>query len=219
MVEFARKNVSDPMKHLEPGRLIPGLAAALAIAIGGISLAAWGVGRWDWLTLGESYVPVAPVTAMVFLLLGGSLALRVWFADRAFLMGLVRVGLGLSTLFAGTELVRTRWPMVPPWDRWGSAVELGYGAIQIRMAPMTAAVCILTAGAMIGTCPNFSLPKWTQLVARFAGAGGILLSGLVILAYAAGTPLGYANGQVPMAWLTALGFLSLCGGGSGGGPR
>jgi hypothetical protein len=75
------------------------------------------------------------------------------------------------------------------------------------MAPLTAAVFILTTLGFLGAGPSFASRRRVRYVAVLAALAGLLIAGIVVLAYIAGTPLGYMKGSVPMAWLTATAFL------------
>jgi len=196
------------MKSLNPTRIMAGVMAALAGGIGLFTLVAWGLDSWKLVTLGSDYIPMAPITALLFALLAASLAVRLRPAARPLVAWATHAGLMFAALAALAELFRLIRPMRLPWDRWGFGVETDFGVMQIgQMAPLTAGVFILTILAFAGTGAALSVRRWVRYLANLAALTGLLLGSLVILAYAAGTPLGYAQGTVPMAWLTATAFL------------
>lgn len=202
--------LAPDMKNINPTRVFAGVVAALVGGIGLFTLLAWGLDSWEMVTMGSDYIPMAPITALLFALLAAALAGRLWLADRRWVAGLTHAGVGLAILIAGAELVRVRWPFALPWDHWGFGVETGFGVMQIgRMASLTAVVFILTALGFVGTGAAFASSRWVRYPANLAALAGLLVCSLVVLAYIAGTPMGYMQGNVPMAWLTATAFVIL----------
>lgn len=198
------------MKNIDLTRVMAGIASALTGGIGVFTLVAWGLDRWEMVTLGSDYIPMAPITALLFALLAAAVAARLWMAERRAAMVAVHGGLVVAALVAVAELIRWMWPMALPWDHWGFGVETGFGVIQIgRMAPLTAAVFISSIVAFVGSGSAFASFRWVRYPANLAAIAGLLVGSTVILAYTAGTPLGYGHGAVPMAWLTATTFLVL----------
>lgn len=186
------------------------MAAALSGGVGLFTLAAWSLDRWELVTMGTDYIPMAPITALLFVLLASALAVRLWLAEyRPVVLGSY-AGVMLAALAAVAELVRWNRPSNLPWDRWGFGVETGFGVVQIgRMAPLTAVIFLATTLALTGTGAAFVARRWARYPANLAALVAALVGSLVLLAYAAGTPLGYGQGTVPMAWLTATTFLVL----------
>ena len=183
------------------------LAASLAAMIGLFALGTWQFGAWQLAAFGTQYVPMAPITALLFVLL--ALAQGAWLAwprHRLVRRG-VALASGLAAIAAVLVLVQA-WTGVPlPWERWFNPAAGQVGAIPLgRMAPLTAISFLLSAAALFLLA--FAHGTW-RLGALLAAAVVLVTGSLVAAGYAAGTPISYSGETVPMALLTALGFMAL----------
>jgi predicted ATPase len=95
------------MKPLLMRRFFAGLAAALVGGVGLFTLGAWVLDLWHLVAMGTSYIPMAPITALVFVFLAAALAGRLWLAGRRSVTWAIRAGMGCALAIAGAELVRT----------------------------------------------------------------------------------------------------------------
>ena len=130
-----------------PRRFAERTAAAVAV-LGLGSLAAGLAGRWNVLSLGADYIPVAPVTAALFLLLAGALAARL---RRVGSQAVANVGLaitGLTAVVAGLVAAQALGSFALPWDDWPPNGPRLAGAIPLgRMSPLTAVAFLFSAAA------------------------------------------------------------------------
>lgn len=182
-------------------RALAGIAAAISAGLGCFTLAAWAIDRWHLATLGQDYVPMAPITAVTCVLLAVSLASRlVWPKARS--TRFVAAACAFFPLAVGTLVAVQTWRFFPlPWDTWMLPADASSQAIPIgRMAPLTAAALLCTAVA-----------AWRGhgRVAALAGGTGLTIGVMATLGYVTGTPLHYDGSVVPMALLTALAFTAL----------
>lgn len=193
-------------KHAQ---MVGGLLAAVAAGLGGLALVAWEFNALTVAALGPDYVPMAPLTAVLFVLLGGLLAWRCFQAETDALdPRLVWGGAVVTAVVCGLELAQAWHGLALPWQGWmiGETTHIG-GIPLAHMSNLTAVSFLLVAAGLV-----LKTVGWEQhvppLAVGLAGLG-LLIGLLVVLGYATGSPLGYAEGNVPMALTTGLGFVLL----------
>ena len=178
--------------------------------VSGAALTGWFIGSVTLKGIRSSYIPMAPNSALVFLLLGASLALvatgsvRFLFLIRlAVVLAVTLVVARMSEYLSALELSVDHWIFRFPAERVGLA-PVG------KMAFFTAVTFLLLATA-------FFLLTWPKQ--RWANSVGQGLSIVVAfvgltfsLGYLYGAPLMYGGRSIPMALNTAICF-SLCGAG------
>ncbi len=202
-----------------------GAAGAIAIAIGG--LLGYLPGLQFLGRIHPGFIPMAPSTAVAFILLGGTLlglTLRDWSQLVLVLFGALAAlaalfgALEVAGHFSGSDL-SIEDALVP---------DAGYlGAIPIsRMPPSTGAAFFIAGIATLVLVVQRAIHSPRPHLERWAGClGGVVLATSIVfcLAYLYGSPLLYGRGAtVPMALTTAFGFLMLGAatiGASGGNPR
>lgn len=171
-------------------------------------LTSWLFGVWELLALGQDYVPMAPSTAFLFLLLGSSLFLHRRFPESRSAERFVRLAGAVVLVVGLTVLVRpllhggvsVEWVPVPSPPLRGD-IPVG------RMSPLTAVAFVATALAQLLVSPPLgSRRPWRQVASLLVIAG--MATGLVVLlSYAADAPLLYGGRTIPMAVPTALAFV------------
>ncbi len=195
---------------------------ALAAALGVMALGAWVVGEW---ALGSLHVArplvrlhiMAPTTAMAFLFTGLLLLLgpttRAPRASMAWLLVMGAFVLVLSGVWVDRLRVAGRvFPLLPPGSAPGGGPYFG------RMSPWTAllfALITLAAGLRFrsGEGASRRLVASQSLHLFVFGASGMVLAGLGFH-----TPLLLEGQIIPIAPMSALGFLVLAAGGLHDGP-
>jgi serine phosphatase RsbU (regulator of sigma subunit) len=181
------------------------VCALLTVVLGLLTIVAWTTG-WHILASGRSkYIPMAPSTALGFLLLGTALFLQAnpstKRAGRPLLMANVSLALAFPLLkllefFTGIQLRIEEWLVRDP-AMFGSVPTA-------RMSPVTASTFLL-AGSAMAALVVASLRRW----AGFLAAATVIIALLIILGYLYGTPLLYGGKIIPVALLTALAFLCI----------
>lgn len=182
------------------------VAAGATVAIALFALASWGLDIWHLQLLSNAHVPMAPSTALLFLLLGSCLiVVRLQPAlPRTWLIRTVTGSVAIVSLLAiaqqlsGIEsaLLLLLLPVLPSSD----AIPLGV------MSPVTAFSFLCCALALFaGFLPDKSSHGRRQLSA-LSSLLVILISLTVFLSYAVGAPLLYGSDTVPMAMITAICF-------------
>ena len=182
-----------------------GLAAA---ALGAATLVGWGF-DWPWLrSLGATFPPMPPDTALGFIILGLGLipvararpprwALLLARAGSA--AGVVYVSVRLVELTAGIDLSTDRWFFHPPRDNFGAASP---GRIPF-----------FTALIFLFTCAAFFFQTIAAMRRRAGRTIGFLavmvvtVSLVFSLGYLFGAPFFYGLPAIPMEFNTSLGFL------------
>ncbi len=183
------------------------VCSAVTAALGILGILGW-VSRLHVLAgVRVDYIPIAPSTAVAFILLAGALFLRARAPSRRFgKVGGMAAALLVSLLsflilldfVPGVHLEIEKFLLREPGT---------FGAVRTgRMSPITAANFLLAALAMLLLAP-----------ARRAPAGGaaglasivVAVSLVVLLGYVYGTPLLYGGKIIPVALPTAIAFLFL----------
>ncbi|MCJ8501477.1 sensor histidine kinase [Desulfatitalea alkaliphila] len=184
--------------------------ALTAAALGVVALAGWLAGQPRLAALGEDLIPMAPSTAVFFLLYGGVLFARSRYPEQARLRVvalLVFTGGTLAAMVLGL-LASTRTYLAV--ERLGLPMEgTVAGAPVGHMSPLTAG-CFLLVGVVYFLSrekrqdrPLLKMTAWclTLLLG--------LVSGVLLLAYLYGAPLLYHSGFIPPAATTSSAFLGV----------
>ncbi len=183
------------------------VTALVTALIGLFALGTWQFGTWQLATFGAQYVPMAPVTALLFLLLASAQGAWLAWPRHRLVRVWVVLASGLTAIAAALALVQTGLNQPLLWESWFNPAAGRVGAIPLgRMAPLTAVSFLLSAAAVL--LLMFGRGAWR--LGMLPAAGFVIVSGgLVAAGYAAGTPISYSGETVPMALLTALGFVAL----------
>ena len=192
------------------------MAALCSLGAGAIALLAllsWVSGNWKLGTLGTAYVPMAPVTGwMLILLSGGLLAHSRWPASRAArrcAFGAVAslAGLGLlvwAPRIGGLQTSVELW--LAPTAYTVEGVPVGI------MSPLTGLTISLATLALLLELQPFSRLRLSRWAAPALALAALLVSAAVLLSYLVALPLLYGSGATPMALPTAAAlFLLSCG--------
>ena len=95
--------------------LLAAVCAWLVVGIALLVLGTWVAGRWQMGTLGSDFIPMAPSTALLFLLLGAAVIIRARGAEgRAgvrFCFVAAGVALAAGALFSAQALLGFEWPL------------------------------------------------------------------------------------------------------------
>ena len=193
-------------------RLIPRTAAVCATSAGVVALAGsalWWSGQWRQATFGDEYVPMAPSTALLMLLLSIAAGLRSMpLAHRA-----ARVAEAVCTLLAliGGALFGLQFPGIAmPIESWLSGTSETVGGIPVgRMSPLTAGCFVLVALALFCGRPTEAIWRPLRSLGGWLSLAVLLLGGIVVAGYLCGRPFLYGGTTIPMAMLTGLAFLLL----------
>jgi signal transduction histidine kinase/CheY-like chemotaxis protein len=187
-------------------------SGAVAAALGGLAILGWVTPVRRLASIDPDYIPMAPSTALAFVLLGSAVLVSTAAPTRrAGTLVTIAASLLVSVVGAAhlVEFLVGRPPtldevLVPNPGRFGS-VPSG------RMSPLTAAGFLLAAAGLLAVLLGRARPAFGDL-GGFLTSLVLLLSVVVTLGYSYGTPLLYGGATIPMALTTALGFGALgCG--------
>ncbi len=189
------------------------LCGAVASFLGIVALLGWIPGLQFLASLHPLYIPVAPTTAVAFLLLGAILSvhsLRPWQGGSRVLAA------GTSALVSAYGLIKFAmlWTGLDlPLETFLYPTPAMLGGVPTgRMSPATGALFLMTG---IGICLVLlragKEPRDTTKGDVAGVLGGLVAAAALtfLLGYLYGSPLLYGSGIIPVAILTAAGFLSL----------
>jgi serine phosphatase RsbU (regulator of sigma subunit) len=181
-------------------RLAPLWCAGLTFFLCGLTLVGWTTGMQVLASIRTNYIPMAPSTALCFALVAAAIILQVrtrlrhgWFV-RA--LGLIVIFVAAAKLF---ELI-TGWGF--HLDAWLVHNPATFGTVLTgRMAPLTAVNFLFLAAGLLALTSHAR-----RRMAGGFGAAASIISMIVLLGYAYGTPVLYGGRFVPVALPTACAF-------------
>lgn len=171
-------------------------------------LASWVLGTWEIAALGSDYIPMAPSTAGLFLLLSGSLILYRRRPGSRVCILFVRVAGAIVMLVSLMVLTRSFAGFEVPVESWLVPSPPTVGNIPVgRMSPLTATAFLATALALMLRTPLTGSRRAIRQVASLLATAGMVTGLVVLLSYAADAPLLYSGQNIPMAIPTAVAFV------------
>lgn len=198
-----QKNIT-PLKPNLPAIIFNALTCLIAL----LGVISWFSGKWHLTTFGIGYVPMAPSTAVLLLLLSSSAILCFTYplkmTTRLFSFFSIILTAVVSFIVLGISFA----------DSWQTFETLIIGNPETinnipvgRMSPLTAIVFIL---GVISIMSSLNSSKGKKLFTNISNASSLMSAGIcsaVILGYSVDAPLLYGGKTVPMALLTAISFL------------
>ena len=185
-------------------------AGVVAAAIGLLALLGWFL-KWPLLASFEAgLIPMAPSTAVLFVLYGAAVCLRArqTLSRRAFRISVALVGLGtmvaLLLFTLGSLNIHLRV------EHLGLNLTQTVGQAPIgHMSPVTAFCFLLASLSFLASLPPVASRPWLNVPA-FGAAGLLAGTGFIfLLAYLFGAPLLYGGVFIPPALNTILAFAAL----------
>ncbi|MDO8595189.1 MAG: PAS domain S-box protein, partial [Sulfuricaulis sp.] len=192
---------SNPGPRGVPGRIVL-VCGAITAGIGALILVGWALG-WDALTtMGTRYIPMAPNSALLFVLLGSAVLVReVWPASRVIHRAAMVAAL-FSAVVAGVTLIG--FLIGVNIDDWLFRTARMLGAVPIgRMSPVTA-FCLVLAGVSL-----LLLECQARMWAAILGTLVMLVGSVCLIGYWFGTPLLYGGAVIPVALPASLALTAL----------
>ncbi|MDF1614520.1 cache domain-containing protein [Desulfurivibrio dismutans] len=195
--------------HLLTGAVV--FCALMVAGLGGMTLVGWLAEIDDLASFGTDKIPMAPSTALFFLLYGVMILLQVSppAADRR------RVLMSLPAL--PVTAVAVALLISSSLDRHFTIEHLGLditgtlnGMPLGHMSPLTAFSFLLAGAALLSLVVGRAGRRLLPFLVAFALASLLSLLGLaLLLAYLLGSPIFYGSGLIPPALPTALAFFLL----------
>jgi signal transduction histidine kinase len=192
--------------RLEPaGARTCAICAVLLGSMGTLALAGWLSGRLVLASGYPSLIPMAPLTALAFIVLAlVFLRLRLK-ADRDLLaaaVGAFICALGCVRLMALVSAT----PALPDVEAMLVRDAGSFGGVPLaRISPITAAGLALTGAAVV--LLSMQRGRWRIDAAGWLSATVALTGCVVLLGYAYGTPLLYGGSVIPVALPSGFGLL------------
>src|ERR1035441_9540061 len=192
---------------LSVGVLASGIVTS---ALGLLALLGWGL-EFPWLaSFGVDLIPMAPSTAVMFLLYGAAVCLRARLplSRRAFRISVTAGCLGalVALLLFTLGCLHMQWPV----EKLGlNATRTVRGAPVGHMSPVTA-FCFLVASVSFLISLSLSATRAWRTALAF-GSASVLMGAcfIFLLAYLYGAPLLYGGRFIPPALNTILAFAML----------
>ncbi|MFA6898973.1 MAG: GAF domain-containing protein [Desulfurivibrionaceae bacterium] len=174
--------------------------------MGGIALLGWVLGSPFLSSLGSGTIPVAPSTALLFVLYAVALSLRSFPPQRgAYWTGLAITSTG--AMIALLLLVLSFKGIHLEAEHPGITIIHPAGETPIgQMSPATAVCLLLASLSFLASSAKHRMSAMVagMLAALLAGSGFVF-----VLAYAYGAPLLYGSSYIPPAALTSMAFMFL----------
>ncbi len=189
-------------RHL-PFRLAS-LCCFLSLGLGAFALIGW-VWAIRWLTaLWPGGIPMAPSTALLFLLFGAAIACALHLQRFSPILVFSRLLAWIATLLAIFLLIVSSLGIHLRVEYLGMNISGVVGGAPVgHMSPLTA-LCFV----IVGTSLLLQYHNGKRLLVSFwLAAVSFLISVVLIIGYLVGAPLFYGTGIIPPAMTTSLAFL------------
>ncbi|MDO9035934.1 MAG: PAS domain S-box protein, partial [Methanoregula sp.] len=175
------------------------VCGAVSICIGGMGLAGWAFGLHVLAGVRLDYIPMAPNTALIVILLGCALFSGIaWPENRTVRMAIAGVSF-FCILIAGLTLIGIATGIDLKIDYLLLTTQGTIGAVHVgRMSPVTA-ICIL-----LGCTALLLLLFRKRDLSALLGTVIAMVGGVMIIGYWYGAPLLYGGTVIPVALTTAV---------------
>ncbi len=193
----------------ETPAIIIKIFAAAACCIGIAALTGWILEIPTLTTFGTGLIPMAPSTALLFVLLGISVVLRSFFPQNVTVHNIVITLSAISILSAFTLLVTSYFGLHFKIEQIGIPVDMAFsGTLAGHMSPITAFCFILAGLSNLITLISTSKPRY-RLIAIWLTLLLLVITLILLIAYLFGTPVLYGSNLIPPALSTSIAFACL----------
>jgi len=190
-------------------RLLIGICGMFASIIGIIGLLGWVLGIPILASLGPGNIPMAPSTAVMFVLYG----VTVFLCSRFSRTGVYWTGLTIhaaGALIALSLAVLSYQGIHPEIEHLGFSILHAPGVMPLgHMSPVTALCFLLASLSFLASLSSSHSRPWRGNTAWLLACLLLTISYLFILAYLFGTPLLYGGTFIPPALPTSLAVAAL----------
>src|SRR3990172_6115290 len=210
----AAVGVRDSVPLEEPGadrqlRRVALACAAMSAGLAALAILGWVTHATTLSSFGPAFIPMAPSTAVCFLLLAGAPAAYAAVPQRAFAPRAAAAAAWVVSALALVQLAQALGGGPSTADTLLVPRPARFGQVLVgRMSPLTAIAFLLAGGALLAVAGGRRRPALGDLGGWLASLLAVL-GVVVLLGYGYGTPLLYGGPGVPMALTTALAFGAL----------
>ncbi|MEW6666530.1 MAG: PAS domain S-box protein [Thermodesulfobacteriota bacterium] len=203
-METARESSNPLLIRIAP------VCGFLAAGIGFVALFGWVAGLPLLHSYGADRIPMAPSTALLFVLYGVAAVLRSRSHPDTVLHRIGKVVVYACTLASLLLFVLSCMGIHPQAEHLGiRIVGAVNGAPVGHMSPLTAFCFVLAGFSFLASHSSASLGRW-RAAASLGFASIVVLTGFaLVLAYLLGSPFLYGSGVIPPALSTSMGLLFL----------
>ena len=188
----------------------PIVAGGLTAVLGLLSLVGWIVGAPLLASFSSDFIPMAPSTALLFGLLGGSMVLWNRFPQNRTVYRLVLAAGSFAILTAVVLLCLSYLHVQLQAEELGLSSGGTLGSVPLgHMAPLTAFCFLLCSAALLLLLLPLNGALWRTRTAFGLAFVCFLISLSLLVAYQLGTPFYYGSDTIPPAISTAMAFLTL----------
>jgi len=191
-------------------RLMIRICAIFVAGVGFVSLLGWALDLPILATLGSGKIPVAPSTALMFVLYAGAIILRTYLPK-----GRIATWVGLSMNAAGALIAAILFAL-SLLGIYAEAEHLGFSVVNKpgelpagHMSMVTAACFFLSSLSYFSYLPLLRDLRWAANLAWWLACCIIATGSTLVLAYLYGTPMLYGSVFIPPAALTSMAFIAL----------
>ena len=187
--------------------LVPRAFGLLVVLISGTALIGWFAGSVMLKGIRADYIPMAPSTALVFLMVGASLATFTATSKTSRLA--TRITAIMSALLAATRLSKYLTELELKVDHWFFRFPSEpLGATPVGKMALCTAIAVLLIGAVV-FLSTLTKPRWINDLVKVLSVVVAFIGLAFLLGYFYGAPLLYGGRSIPMAMNTAICFLIL----------
>ncbi len=183
---------------------------AIAAGFGFLALLGWALEVPFLATFGDDRIPMAPSTAVLFVLYGSVVFLRAHLP-----LNRLALGIGAAVTFAGALLallllILSILGIRPAAELLGFAAPGTLDETPVgHMSPVAASCFLLASLSFLGSLPSSSRRAWPAAAARWIAGLVLAVSCLLLLAYLFGKPLFCGGSFIPPAATASLAFAAL----------
>lgn len=183
--------------------------AGIPVFFGAVSLTGWLSGERILSDI-ESTVPMAPSTAILFIVFGFLMILRGFSSGKPGIARIILISGSIASLLSVAFLILSYLGVFLTIERLGVSPLPDVNGIPVgHMSPLTAGCFILTGMALLLPMTTLIGQRTSLTVSFWTSVALVLISFILLVAYLFGSPLLYNSGFIPPAFTTSVSFLIL----------
>ncbi|HEX2769199.1 MAG TPA: hypothetical protein VHN12_07920, partial [Geobacteraceae bacterium] len=191
-------------------KLLSAICGLVAVAAGALALAGWISGILSLAGFAPNRIPMAPSTALFFMLFGIAVLLRLYLPQSRpawWTCTLINAAGGVVALLLA---ILSSLEIHPAFEHIGMTISGTVGANPIgHMSPFTGLCFVIASLSYLGSASVSPSRHWRATAAWWLASLLIVASTVFLLAYLYGTPLLYGGPVIPPAVTTSTAFFAL----------